>query len=104
MRGGGAPGARGPMPGGQQAGAPGAGANFAGQLAMASKEQRKNMIGEKLYTQIQRTHASLAGKITGMLLEGMEDSELLHLLETQSELDSRISEAIDVLEQHKAQA
>ncbi len=62
------------------------------------------MIGEGLYAQIRQSEPVLAGKITGMLLEGMDDSELLHLLETPSELESRIREAIDVLEQHKRTA
>ena len=75
---------------------------FTATLAAATPSQRKNMIGEQLYTQIHRSQPNLAGKITGMLLEGMDDSELLHLLETPGELDNRIREAIDVLEQHKA--
>jgi polyadenylate-binding protein len=65
-----------------------------------SPSQRKNMIGERLYTQIFKTHANLAGKITGMLLEGMDDFELINLLTTPNELDNRIREAIEVLNQH----
>jgi polyadenylate-binding protein len=74
---------------------------FVQQLASISNaQQRKNMIGEHLYTQVAGKQPALAGKITGMLLDGMEDSELLHLLETPTELDARIAEALDVLEQH----
>ena len=39
-----------------------------------------------------------------MLLDGMEDSELLHLLESPQELEGRIREALDVLEQHRRSA
>lgn len=38
-------------------------------LAQASPEERKNLIGERLYGLISASQPSLAGKITGMLLE-----------------------------------
>jgi polyadenylate-binding protein len=75
---------------------------FLQQLASATPKQRKNLIGEQLYGMIAERERSLAGKITGMLLDGMDDTELLHLLESPSELDGRIREALDVLEAHKA--
>jgi len=67
-------------------------------LASATPEGAKNMIGEKLYPQVHMRNQELAGKITGMLLDGMETSELLHLLESQDALDNKIEEAISVLE------
>jgi polyadenylate-binding protein len=70
-------------------------------LAAASAEQQKNMIGERLYPLIHRVQPELAGKITGMLLE-MDNSELLHLLESPDALSSKISEALSVLEAHAA--
>jgi len=75
---------------------------FLRELMTANPTQRKNMIGERLYTLIHKTQPSLAGKITGMLLEGMDESELINLLTTPEELGSRIREAIDVLNQHTA--
>jgi polyadenylate-binding protein len=77
---------------------------FLQQLAAATPAARKNLIGEQLYGQIHGKQPMLAGKITGMLLDGMEDSELLHLLESPVELENRIREAIEVLEQHNKKA
>jgi polyadenylate-binding protein len=59
------------------------------------------MIGERLYAQIMRNQPDRAGKITGMLLDGMDVSELLHLLESPSDLTARIQEALDVLKTHE---
>jgi len=75
--------------------------NLVQQLANATPSDRKNIIGEKLYSLIYGKQPALAGKITGMLLDGIEDSELIHLLEAPVELDARIREAIQVLDEHK---
>ncbi|EER04943.1 conserved hypothetical protein [Perkinsus marinus ATCC 50983] len=55
------------------------------------------MLGEQLYTHIQRIQPQLAGKITGMMLE-MDNSELLILLESESQLRSKVDEALMVLQ------
>lgn len=75
----------------------------ASALASASPDQQKNMIGERLYPLIHASQPELAGKITGMLLE-MDNSELLHLLESPEALEGKISEALQVLEAHNSNA
>lgn len=71
----------------------------ASALASASPDMQKNMIGERLYPLIHQSQPDLAGKITGMLLE-MDNSELLHLLESPDALGAKIQEALQVLEAH----
>merc|ERR1712176_661217 len=73
----------------------------ASALASATPEMQKNMIGERLYPLIHASQPELAGKITGMLLE-MDNSELLHLLESPDALNAKISEALQVLEAHNS--
>eukprot|EP01135_Chromosphaera_perkinsii_P006689 Nk52_evm3s559 gene=Nk52_evmTU3s559 len=68
-------------------------------LADATHEVQKQILGERLFPLIQANHPELAAKITGMLLE-MDNSELLHLLESQEALDLKVNEALVVLKTH----
>ncbi|XP_038051372.1 polyadenylate-binding protein 4-like [Patiria miniata] len=70
-------------------------------LASATPQQQKQMLGERLFPLIQRSHGELAGKITGMLLE-IDNSELLHMLESYELLKAKVDEAVNVLKAHQA--
>lgn len=69
-------------------------------LKTAKPNERKRLIGERLFPKIQVVEPRLAGKITGMLLE-MEDTELLILLDNSQALMSKINEALTVLREHQ---
>ncbi|CAN9503921.1 unnamed protein product [Ophioblennius macclurei] len=73
----------------------------ASMLAAAPPQEQKQMLGERLFPLIQSMHPSLAGKITGMLLE-IDNSELLHMLESPESLRSKVDEAVAVLQAHQA--
>lgn len=70
-------------------------------LAAAPPQEQKQMLGERLFPLIQGMHPELAGKITGMLLE-IDNTELLHMLESHVSLKSKVEEAVAVLQAHQA--
>jgi len=91
-----------PMPQAQQSVViPGQDPLTATMLAAAQPQEQKQMLGERLFPLIQRMHPELAGKITGMLLE-IDNSELLHMLESQESLKLKVEEAVAVLQAHQA--
>ncbi|KAI0256812.1 polyadenylate binding protein [Lactifluus subvellereus] len=67
-------------------------------LSSASPMEQKQMLGEVIYMKIVPSHPELAGKITGMLLE-MDNSELLHLLESPDAMAAKVNEALNVLQE-----
>jgi polyadenylate-binding protein len=70
-------------------------------LANATPQEQKQMLGERLFPLIQSMQPELAGKITGMLLE-IDNTELLHMLESRESLKAKVEEAIAVLQAHQA--
>jgi len=72
----------------------------AATLAQATPEERKNILGEHLFPLIEDINPKDASKITGMLLESLEVSELLHLLQSPEALHGKIDEAMVVLQSH----
>jgi len=74
-------------------------------LVNAPQAQAKQILGERLYALIQPEQGPLAGKITGMLLEGLDNSELVALIDDHGALRGKIREALAALEAHaQAQA
>lgn len=57
------------------------------------------MLGEQLYPLVERLEQEHSAKVTGMLLE-MDQTEVLHLIESPDALKDKVAEAMDVL--HKA--
>ena len=54
------------------------------------------MLGENLYPLVEQLEPETAAKVTGMLLE-MDQTEVLHLLESPEALKSKVAEAMEVL-------
>ncbi|MBN3276405.1 EPAB protein, partial [Polyodon spathula] len=65
----------------------------ASMLASAPLQEQKQMLGERLYPLIHAMHPALAGKITGMLLE-IDNSELLHMLESPESLHTKVKHTL----------
>ncbi len=73
----------------------------ASMLAADLPQEQKKMLGESLFPLIQNMHPSLAENITEMLLE-IDNSQLLHMLESPESLMSKVDEAVAVMQAHQA--
>ncbi|KAK1403874.1 Polyadenylate-binding protein [Heracleum sosnowskyi] len=71
-------------------------ATLSSALASANPANQRVMLGEHLYPLVQRLEQEHAGKVTGMLLE-MDQTEVLHLIESPDALKKKVAEAMDVL-------
>lgn len=65
-------------------------------LANAAPDQQRMMLGENLYPLVDQLEHEQAAKVTGMLLE-MDQTEVLHLLESPEALKAKVAEAMEVL-------
>jgi len=78
------------------------------RLSSLPPEQQKRQIGEMLYPKIANmldaNNKGRAGKITGMLLEALDNSELLGLAEEPKALEEKLSEALRVLNEAETTA
>ncbi|OTF80260.1 polyadenylate-binding protein 1-like protein [Euroglyphus maynei] len=72
-------------------------------LAEQQGEDPTQILGkcERLFPLVQQFQPELASKITGMLLE-MDTQEIVHMLENQESLRSKVDEALAVLQAHRA--
>ncbi|KAF9675888.1 hypothetical protein SADUNF_Sadunf09G0080200 [Salix dunnii] len=61
------------------------------------------MLGENLYPLVEQLEPEAAAKVTGMLLE-MDQTEVLHLLESPEALKAKVNEAMEVLRTVQQQA
>ncbi|CAM8958235.1 unnamed protein product [Rhodiola kirilowii] len=66
-------------------------------FAAAGPERQKYMIGQKLLPLVQQHRPDLAAKITGMLLQQLDNSELLVLLDSPNSLGAKVEEAVQTL-------
>ncbi|KAL2455601.1 Polyadenylate-binding protein 2 [Abeliophyllum distichum] len=69
---------------------------LASALANASPTEQRTMLGENLYPLVEQLEPDTAAKVTGMLLE-MDQTEVLHLLESPEALKAKVAEAMEVL-------
>ncbi|KAJ6399153.1 hypothetical protein OIU77_019825 [Salix suchowensis] len=67
-------------------------------LASATPEKRMVMLGEQLYPLVERLEPEHVAKVTGMLLE-MDQTEVLHLIESPDALKKKVAEAMQVLQE-----
>jgi polyadenylate-binding protein len=74
---------------------------LASALASAPPEQQRAMLGEQLYPLVDALEHDHAGKVTGMLLE-MDQTEVLHLIESPEALKAKVAEAMEVLRMAQA--
>ncbi|KAK3022537.1 hypothetical protein RJ639_047475 [Escallonia herrerae] len=69
---------------------------LASALANAPATEQRTMLGENLYPLVEQLEPEAAAKVTGMLLE-MDQTEVLHLLESPEALKAKVAEAMEVL-------
>jgi len=73
-------------------------------LEQYPREAQSSIVGERLYPLVAKLQPDLAGKITGMILDRLNQpggvEEVLNLLEYPDALREQVGEALMVLEAH----
>jgi len=69
-------------------------------LSAMPAEEQKTILGERLYPLIMKAQPSLAGKITGMILESCSIDEMLGFIDNGDALHDKVEEALKVLKDH----
>ena len=64
----------------------------------ASRPESKQKVGDALYEQLKAEHGKLAGKLVGMLLEGLPHERLIALVHEPAALEELVSMAAPMLE------
>lgn len=67
----------------------------------AELDMQTQVLGERIYHLVAATQPTLAGKITGMILDSCSfPEELLTLIEDSNALNEKVNEALKVLKEH----
>ena len=77
--------------------------------ALTTQEEKKDFLGERIFNSIQEilnktgdnVSVDTIGKITGMIIEIPDENEIIEILEKPSVLDSRVKEALSLLNTNK---
>uniref|UniRef100_A0ACD6AED8 Uncharacterized protein n=1 Tax=Avena sativa TaxID=4498 RepID=A0ACD6AED8_AVESA len=69
-------------------------------LASTDLDKQHVILGEKLYPLVEQLEPEFATKVTRMLLE-LENTEILHLIESDSDLRNKVFQAMEALRQSK---
>lgn len=69
----------------------------AARMADESSSEERQVIGEKVYAAIARYLPEMAGKLTGMMMEKMDNCELQKLLDSELQLKAKVDEAFRVV-------
>lgn len=75
---------------------PGGVGGSASFLADTTPDKQRVILGENLYPLVEELEPKMAAKVTGMLLE-MDQTEVLHLIESPDALRAKVAEAMEVL-------
>lgn len=73
------------------------------RLAAVPAEDRRQVLGDALFQQIHESQPQQAAKITGMILEATDPTDLLRLIQDPSALAQKVDEALYILRTHTEQ-